>query len=68
VAGQLISLGYNPGFRHVFMVAKGMAARPVTTVGKKRMGCNVLATLKRWYLLVDKELVERSRVHYNLNG
>jgi hypothetical protein len=32
------------------------------------MGCNVLATLKQWYLFADKELVERSWVHYNLNG
>ena len=64
----MISLGYNPGFRHVFMVAKGLATRPVTGGREKRMGCNVLRTLKELYLLVDKELVERSLVHYNLNG
>jgi hypothetical protein len=50
------------------MVAKGMAARPVTSESEKRMGCNVLGVLKQWYVLVDKELVERSWVHYNLNG
>ena len=68
MAGQLISLVYYARFRHVFMVAKGLATRPVTIGGEKRMGRNVLRVLKERYLFVDKQLVERSRVHYNLNG